>query len=208
MRRCLIAVALVGALLVTACTASGAGGAVVPKAPQPSWRFHGAWQDRPFVLPDQTFRDTSGQRFNLRKSPSRPVTLVLFSYPDCPHGCAGTLMGLATALDRVPTDVHDDVTVLVVDLSPEPAPDHRARLRAWLDEFDPQFVGLTGTPDQVQELAGSLGVAIHPDNDGGLMHGDQIIGFDRDDRGVLLWTSDVPVDQLSQDLVELVARQR
>lgn len=208
MRRCLIALALVGTLLVAGCAAPVSTGTVARKDPTESPAFHGAWQDRPFTLSSLTLTDTSGQGYNLRTSPSRPVTLVHFGYPDCPNGCSAVLRGLALALDRLPNDARDDVGVLVIDIAPDPAPAHQAQLRTWLDGIDPRFVGLTGPADRVHGLARELGVEIHEDADGTLIHGDQIIGFDRDRNGVLVWTSDVPVDQLAADLAALAALQR
>ncbi|WP_432557837.1 SCO family protein [Granulicoccus sp. GXG6511] len=208
MRRCLIALALLGAVLVVGCMSPRSQGAVAPKAPEATPGYHGAWQDRPFVMPDLTLTDTSGQRFNLRKSPSSSVTLVFFGYRECPNVCGDVLTGLAGALERVPMDVHDDVTVLVIDITPDPAPAHQAQLRSWLDRFDRDFVGLTPPADEVPALAAELGVEIHRDPDGMLLHGDQIVAFDRDDNGVLVWTSEVPVNHVADDLALLVARQR
>lgn len=207
MRRCLIALVLMGALLVAGCATPMSTGAVAPRDPADSPVFHGAWQDRPFTLPALTLTDTSGQSYNLRKSPSRPVTLVYFGYPDCPHGCSDTLQGLALALDRLPNAARDHVGVLVIDLAPNPDPGHQARLEAWVEGFDSRFVGLTGPGDRVHRLARQLGVEVHQDADSTLLHGDQIIAFDRDREGVLVWTSDLPVDQLASDLATLAALQ-
>lgn len=208
MRRCVLGLAVVAALLVAGCAPPVSPGAVAPKDPTDSPAFHGAWQDRPFVLPPLTLTDTSGQKFNLHKSPSRPVTLLYFGYPDCPNGCADTLQGLAMALDRLPNDARDDVDVLVIDIAPDPNPAHQARLESWLDGFDARFVALTGSTDRVHGLARELGVEIHRDADGTLIHGDHIIAFDRERNGVLVWTSDVPVGQLASDLAALAALQR
>lgn len=208
MRRCLIALAVVGALLLTACTAPTSRGAVAPKRPAPSPAFHGAWQDRPTTLPHLSLADTSGQPFNLRKSPSWPVTLVYFGYPGCPYGCSDTLQGLALALDRLENDARDDVGVLVIDIAPDHTPEHRDRLHAWLTGLDARFLGLTGSTDQVHELARDLAVEIHADENGILVHSDHITAFDRDRSGVLVWTSDTPVDQLTADLSTLIALQR
>lgn len=189
-------------MVATGCSG---GGPVLPAKADQSPVFYGAWQDRPAALPDVTLTDTGGQKFNLRKSPSRPVTLVYFAYLGCPDLCTDSLTELATALRDLSPGVRDDVGVLVVDIAPDPAPAHQAELRSWLKEFDPGFVGLTGPVDEIHDLARELGVEIHTDADGVLAHSDQVIAFRRGHSGALLWTSDVPVDQVTADLATLVA---
>lgn len=203
----LVVLALLGVLVITGC-APGTRGAVAPKEAAASPSFHGAWQDRPFVLPDHTLRDTHGQPFNLRKSPSRPVTLVYFGYPDCAHGCSEVLTGLGAALDRVPQDVRDDVGVLVIDIEPTPDPAHLARLHDWLAGLDQEFIGLTGSETDIHRIAHDLGVEIHRADDSTLVHSDHVIAFDRTGTGVLVWTSDIAVDEMAEDLVVLVAAMR
>jgi protein SCO1/2 len=204
-RRCLLAM-LLGLLLLPACTVrTTQQAAVVPTAP-PSQEFHGVWQDRPLRMPKETLTDTAGQPFNLRTSPSRPIRLVYLGYIDCPNICVTMLSDLAAGLQRLDPSVRADIEFLFVDIRPEQ--DTPAELRNWLTRFDPEFTGLLGSPTQVERIAGQLGVAMHDDGAQGLLHSAQIIGFDRQGQGVMVWSPGLTPDQLSQDLALLAARQR
>lgn len=202
-----------GALLLAGCAPAAPRNQVIePKHSDAMSHWHGAWQDRPYHLPEETLRDTSGQPFNLRTSPTRPVTLLYFGYPECPNICTTVLSDLATALRRVAPDVRDDVKVVVVSIatpgtSEATVEDHE--VRAWLDRFDREFVGLTGSTDQVRAVATGVGVEIHdPDEHGIMLHGGQVIAFDRGGDGVLIWTPGMPIDQVAEDVTALVATQR
>lgn len=158
-------------------------------------------------MPNETLTDTMGHHFNLRTSPSRPVRLVYLGYIDCPNVCITTLSDVATALQRLDPSVRDDVEFMFVDIRPDA--DTPAELRVWLERFDPEFVGLVGSSGQIHRIADQLGVAIHDDgSERGIVHGAQVIGFDRAGRGVLVWTPGFTPDQLSADLTALAARQR
>lgn len=202
-----------GALLVSGCAPAAPQNQVIqPKDPNAMSHWHGAWQDRPYHLPGETLRDTSGQPFNLRTSLSRPVTLLYFGYPDCPNICTTVLSDLTTALRSVAPGVRDDVKVVVVSIatpstSDVPVEDHD--VRAWLDRFDREFVGVTGSTDRVRAVATAVGVEIHdPDEHGIMLHGGQVIAFDQGGDGVLVWTPGMPTDQVAEDMTKLVATHR
>lgn len=210
MLRSLVALIALGSLLMTACAPVGdAQPMIAPKHPGPSEMFHGEWRERPYHLPDETFKDTSGQPFNLRTSPSSPVKLLYFGYPDCPNVCPSVLADLSSALAQLPPDVRDDVQVLVVDLGAAHSWGRKTKIRSWLDEFDPEFVGLLGPPDQVRRAAEGVGVEIsEPDHEGVMLHGAHVIAFDHEDEGVLVWFPDTPVAYVTEDLIGLATRHR
>lgn len=196
------------AVLLVGCVAPVTRGVVAPKQSDDVPRYHGIVQERPYVLPAMTLTDRSGQPFNVRTSPSRPVTLITFGYAACAYGCADTLIDLAETIRTLPADIRDDLTVVVIDLADSTTKGERRQFHAWLKRTDPHFLGLTGPGEQVHQLARDLGVEVHHDAHGALLHGDQILGFDRKRAGVLVWTADMSVEHLAQDLQLLVACQR
>lgn len=206
MRRTLLTVVLCLVLLPACAMPVTQEPAVVPKTP-PAPAFHGALQDRPYPMPNETLTDTSGQRFNLRTSPSGPVRLVYLGYIDCPNICVTMLSDVATALQRLHPSVRDDVEFLFVDIQPEHGTP--AELHDWLARFDPAFIGLRGSTAQLHRIADQLGVAMHDEGgDHGMVHGAHVIGFNRAGQGLIVWSPGFTTDQLTADLTQLAIRYR
>ncbi|WP_425308860.1 SCO family protein [Ammonicoccus fulvus] len=207
MARCLVGLVVLAVVMVTGCAApSVAGQAIAPKADEAD-AYHGTWLDQPFTMPDVALTDTAELPYNLRTSPTTPVSLLYLGYPDCPDVCNSTLGGLAGAFDGLSPDVRDDITVLVVDIDADRG--SSKQLKRWLAGHGEGFVGLRGTSGQIREIADAVGVEMHePGPDGVILHSAQIIGFDRHHRATVLWTPDLPADALAADLQTLVAAQR
>ncbi len=84
------------------------------------------------------------------------VVLLYFGYTQCPDICPTTLIDLRQALDRLTPEQRRQVQVVFVSLDPaRDTPDTLADYVAW---FDPTFLGVTGTPDAVAEVARRYGV--------------------------------------------------
>lgn len=165
---------------------------------------------RPYAMPDQTLTDTSGQPYNLTSSPSRPATLMFFGYTHCPDVCPGVLNDVALALLRLDPGVRDQIQVVFV--TTDPGRDSPKQIRAYLDRFNPDFVGLTGPVPTIKEVAGRVGVEIEERQrlaGGGyeVGHSAQVIGFSRT-RGVVFWTPETAVGDLRADFALLVDRSR
>ena len=81
------------------------------------------------------------------------VQLVFFGFARCPDICPTSLSELSEAMKLLGPDA-DRVQVLLVTVDPErDTPD---MLRQYLSAFDPRFMGLTGTPEQVRQAASSF----------------------------------------------------
>ncbi|MDN5727761.1 MAG: SCO family protein [Propionibacteriales bacterium] len=199
-------------LLAVGCAAPTApdnpGEVVVGDEGRPS-EFRGTKLDSPYEVPDTVLTDSSGQSYNLRTSPSKPVTLIFFGYTNCPDVCIGVLSDVATALKRSDPQVRDQITVVFI--TTDPARDNPQAIRDYLERIDPSFVGLTGNLDTIKGTAGQLGVAIEglkklPSGGYEVGHGAQVIGVDSADRGVVLWTTGTAVGDLMADFATLVAQ--
>jgi nitrite reductase (NO-forming) len=91
-----------------------------------------------------------GRRVSLSEFRGR-VVLLFFGYTSCPDACPVTLAHLQSLTRRI-GPAAKDVQVLLVTLDPEI--DTAERLQAYLGEFDPRFVGLTGTREETDRIAG------------------------------------------------------
>ena len=81
------------------------------------------------------------------------VTLVLFGFTQCPDVCPTSLAELAQAM-KLLGDLASRVQVLMISVDPER--DTPEVLRAYVSGFDPRFMGLTGTPEQIKVAAGAF----------------------------------------------------
>jgi len=163
----------------------------------------------PYQVPDVSLTDTSEQSYNLRTSPSTPVTLVFFGYTNCPDVCITVMSDLAMTLKRSDPGIRDKVTVLFI--TTDPARDDPEAIRDWLDRFDPSFVGLTGELARIKSIATDFGVPIEgmkklPSGGYEVGHGTQVIAV-TDHQGVMIWTPSTPIGDLKADLARLVSEQ-
>lgn len=106
-----------------------------------------------------TLATDQGRQLSLADLRGRVVVLT-FGYTSCPDVCPTTLMGLAGLMGALGSEAAG-VQVLFVTLDPER--DTPERLHAYVRHFDPRFVGLRGSPEEVSKVAAHYGVrfALH-----------------------------------------------
>jgi protein SCO1/2 len=97
--------------------------------------------------------------FSLIDQTGKPVTnadyggewqLVFFGYTYCPDICPTTLNDVALILEDL-GDEADQVRPLFITVDPER--DTPEVMAAYVANFDPRIVGLTGTPEQIKQAA-------------------------------------------------------
>jgi cytochrome oxidase Cu insertion factor (SCO1/SenC/PrrC family) len=76
--------------------------------------------------------------------------LLYFGYSFCPDVCPATLSVMADALPRLGAKAKRIVPVFV---TVDPERDTPAVLKKYLSSFGPEFVGLTGSADQIAKIA-------------------------------------------------------
>jgi protein SCO1/2 len=98
----------------------------------------------PFALTDQTGKPVTDQTYRGR------VMVVLFGYTYCPDICPASLGNISDALHMLGREA-DKVAPIFITI--DPARDTQKRLAAYMSAFDEHFVGLTGTPQQIERAA-------------------------------------------------------
>jgi protein SCO1/2 len=76
--------------------------------------------------------------------------LVFFGFTHCPDICPAELQVMATALDDLGSDA-DKVVPIFISVDPER--DTPEVVTVYVENFGPNFVGLTGSPEAVAEAA-------------------------------------------------------
>ena len=105
-------------------------------------------------VPEMVFADTDGDDFHLAADTQGQVRLVYQMFTNCPDICGVQLAQLASVLNRpgAPTNV----AVLAVTVDPDR--DSPEVLRAYLDQFSEDFVGLIPhSEQQLTDLQNELG---------------------------------------------------
>lgn len=202
------------AVVAFAAGCSGGGSAAEPadgsasgSADGPSAKLHGHQLAQPYQPPRTLLRDIGGGRFDFADRVSGKVTLLYFGYTHCPDICPTTMADIATALDGLPKDTRQQVQVVMV--TSDPARDKPKHLRAWLDQFDPAFVGVTGPIDDIVTDARSLGIGITPPKVGHgdykVTHGAQVMVFYPDGKAHRYYGSGFASADLTADLKLIAA---
>jgi len=81
--------------------------------------------------------------------------LVFFGYTSCPDVCPTTLKELADIMKNLDKRA-DQVQPLFISVDPEK--DTARRLNAFIQQFDSRIVGLSGTPEEIQQTAKEYGI--------------------------------------------------
>jgi len=98
----------------------------------------------PFALTDQNGRRVTDVDFRGR------FMLVYFGYTFCPDVCPTELNTMALALKELGADA---VRVVPVFITVDPARDTPDTLKAYLASFGPEFIGLTGSDEEIAAAA-------------------------------------------------------
>jgi protein SCO1/2 len=147
---------LVAAAGLTACSASNDAHTENPAAGvgADAGGFHGTLVDPPLRPAHVVLRDTHGAPFDLgRPAPDR-ATALFFGFTHCDDVCPTTMADLAAARRLLPGALADRVTVIFVTVDPHR--DTAPVLAQWLGQFDPDFIGLRGPTELVNQAERSL----------------------------------------------------
>src|SRR5690606_6552059 len=155
-----VAVLVAAAALLLGSGASVAAQRAGGRDPEPATAaedgaaWHGAVLAEPQPRPDFTLTDTEGRPYDFAAETGGRLTLLFFGYTSCPDVCPIHMATLSAALEQ--PGMPDPIVVFVTT---DPARDTPERLRSWLDNFGTEFVGLTGTPEEIAAAEDAAGVA-------------------------------------------------
>lgn len=140
-------------IAVVGLTLLGAIGIFALKALRP-YAFHGVVLQSPRPAQDFTLINQYGQSSTLSDYQGKAV-LLYFGYVTCPDVCPTTLAELKKATDLLGAQ-SDDVQIMMITVDPER--DTVEILAEYLAHFDPSFLGLVGTPDEIAQIATNYGI--------------------------------------------------
>lgn len=111
--------------------------------------------EEPTPRPEFTLTDTDGEPYEFASRTEGRLTLLYFGYLNCPDICPVHLAQIAEVFDRDPEIARETDVVFV---SVDPDRDSPEEIREFLDNFDPDFIGLTGTREELDAAQSAAGV--------------------------------------------------
>ncbi|MDH5407055.1 MAG: SCO family protein [Gammaproteobacteria bacterium] len=105
---------------------------------------------RPFQLVDH-----NGNKFDLARLKNK-WTFVFFGYTNCPDVCPAALKIMQLAWDKMDAKTLKQAQLVFVSVDADRDPP--AKLKEYVTYFHPDFIGVTGKPDQLDIITGSIGV--------------------------------------------------
>jgi protein SCO1/2 len=142
------------ALGILVLVLAGAAFGVWSLATAEDYQWNGASYEPPRSNVAFTLTDTEGEPLSIRELDGK-VTLLYFGYTHCPDFCPATL----TDFQRIKQDLGDDADgVAFVMVSVDPDRDTPERMKEYLEFFDPEFIGLTGSPEELTPVKQEFGI--------------------------------------------------
>lgn len=108
----------------------------------------------PHQVQDFTLTSHTGDPINLSDLRGKAV-LMLFGYTHCPDVCPTTL-ATYTRVKEALGDAADDVEFVMISV--DGARDTPDVMANYLANFDPAFIGMTGTPDELERVGAEYGL--------------------------------------------------
>ncbi len=162
------------------------------------------------VLPvggDFTLTDHDGQRFTLASQKGK-VVLIFFGYTFCPDACPTTLSKLTSVYRKLEGDA---ARVKTLYISVDPERDTPAVLKADLENFRLDAIGLTGSKAEIDQVVAAYGAAyeIVPTPESAakytVAHTTSLYALDPDGRVRLRFSYEASVDEIVAGIRAILA---
>ena len=162
--------------------------------------FHGTVIQSPETSYDFTLTGGSG---DVSLSDFRgKLVLIYFGYTFCPDICPATLGNVNQALKQIGSKV-EDIQLIMVSLDPQR--DTPEKLEQYVAHFNPTFIGITGTQEQVDTVTSLYGI-FYEKKEGSeatsylIDHTATLMVIDREGYLKLVFPFGVTADEIADDL--------
>ena len=162
--------------------------------------FHGTVIQSPETSYDFTLTGGSG---DVSLSDFRgKLVLIYFGYTFCPDICPATLGNVNQALKQIGSKA-EDIQLIMVSLDPQR--DTPEKLEQYVAHFNPTFIGITGTQEQVDTVTSLYGV-FYEKKEGSeatsylIDHTATLMVIDREGYLKLVFPFGVTADEIADDL--------
>ncbi|MGZ9222208.1 MAG: SCO family protein [Anaerolineales bacterium] len=165
--------------------------------------FRGTMYAEPYPpAPEIQLTRANGAGFRLSQMRGNTV-LLFFGYTSCPDVCPTTMAELKQVLEKLDEDDAKEVRILFVTVDPER--DTPERVQEYVNHFNPDFIGLSGTEPELAEVWQDYGVfreTVEGTSSAGYLvnHTARVTLIDRNGNLRLSYAFDTPMDNIVHDL--------
>ena len=169
--------------------------------------FRGTMYGEPYPpAPELELTRANGTSFRLSEMRGNTV-LLFFGYTSCPDVCPTTMAELKQALEKLDENDAKQVQVLFVTVDPER--DTPERVQEYVDHFNSDFIGLSGTESELEKVWKAYGVfreTVEGTSAAGYLvnHTARVTLIDQSGNLRLSYAFDTPVDSIVHDLKLLI----
>ncbi|MCB2179953.1 SCO family protein [bacterium] len=173
-------------------------------------KFAGTVYENPTQAPAIQLSASDGSTFNLEDQRGK-IVLVFFGYTSCPDVCPSTLSDMKRVTETL-GDQADQTQVVFVTVDPQR--DTVEKLHSYLSLFNPKFLGLTGTEDDLSPVWADYGVYREIDTEsqtaaGYLVnHSSRMYLINRDGDLVMTYSFGTPPDAIADDILYLLKQSK
>jgi protein SCO1 len=184
----------------------GLCGVLVAPAVLQSAEFAGQALVPPPAAMDFTLQTSDGSEFKLSQQRGK-VVLLSFGYTFCPDVCPTTLVELSQVRARL-GDAAKRVQMVFITLDPER--DTPERLGIYTKTFDPTFIGLTGSAEQLAQVRNMYGVIAEKEAVAGtsagylIAHSAYTYVIDHEGRLRVLFPFGLSIEEMADDIKQLL----
>lgn len=168
-----------------------------------AFALHGTVIEPARAAPPVRLARSDGSVFDLSGERGRLV-LLYFGYTRCPDACPLTLATWA----RVRRELGEDTArVRFVFVSVDPARDSPAAVQAYVQQFDPGIIGLTGRADTIAAIERSYMSTSYRSGSGAdymVSHGTRSFLIDRSGRLRTLYSTEIDAERIVTDIRHLL----
>ena len=167
--------------------------------------FHGTVVQSLDVAPDFVLLNGDSGAVSLSDFRGK-ITLLFFGYTSCPDVCPATLAEIARAMKNL-DQMAEQVQFLMISVDPER--DTPQIVGDFARAFDPRFVGLSGTPQEIAAVAEKYGIyyakAAGSQASGYMMeHTASLLVIDQRGYLKLIYSFGTPAEEIADDLAYLL----
>lgn len=134
---------------------------------QRPYTFHGTLIEPPLPVTDYSLQTGNGETFRLSDQQGK-IVLLFFGYTSCPDVCPITLGTFKQVYEKLGKDAGK---VAFVMITADPERDTPEKVAAYAAQFNPEFIGLSGDPSDLQQIWDELGVFVEK------QESDSVVGY-------------------------------
>lgn len=176
----------------------------------PPYKYQGSFINPPAPAPEIELLDQFGEPFKLSdrvdENGRRKVAMIFFGFVHCPDVCPVTLSEYRQVKASL-GEKKDEIDFIFVTVDPDR--DTPETIRKHLANFDPEFIGLTGSRAALEQVWGNYGVFVYqhePTDAGGYSvdHTARVYVVDRNGELRLTYLFGSGAEMMAEDMWHLI----